>query len=134
MPPRAGCSGSSTTVPPTAANLPLTDCSRAGPPCGSSTCPNTPPGSTRSRSTSPSYSERCLHPTTSTISTNSKPGRWNSSTTTSRSPHHSSGSSPPPTSKTYSTASPLTKTPGSHQPPNRCRRIRHRNSDPDHLV
>jgi hypothetical protein len=77
---------------------------------------------------------RCLRPTTSTTSTNSKPDCWHSRSTTSRSPHHSNGSSPRPTSKTYSTASPLTKTPNSHQPPNRRQRIRHRNSDPDHLV
>ena len=54
-----GCSGSSTTAPRTAARPRSTGWRALGPTSRWSTCRSTPPGSTRSRSTSRSCSARC---------------------------------------------------------------------------
>jgi len=104
-------SGSSTTAARTRARARSRACRRAGRTRSSSTYRSTPPGSTKSSSTSQSSSAKRSHPTTSPRSSNSARGCWPSASTTARSPSPSSGPSPATTSSASSTRSPAARPP-----------------------
>src|ERR1700682_299250 len=125
-----GCSGLSTTARVTAVKPPAIGSPSAGPTPGSCNCPCTPPGSTRSRSTSPSCSARCSLPTTSPTSPTSRRAWPPSSAATNRPRHPSNGSSPATTSLSSSRNWPTNPT---TRPPREPTRIRDRNYGPEHL-
>ena len=68
-PARSGCSGSWTTAPPTTGSDQSTGCATRGPQPNWYTCPCTPAGSTKSRSSSRSCNAKSSNRRTSTIST-----------------------------------------------------------------
>lgn len=89
----------------TEANPRSTASRRHGRPSGSYTCPHTPPGSTRSRSTSRSSNEKHSPPATSQTPTSSPNASSASRPNTRNTPDRSTGPSPATTSTGSSTAS-----------------------------